>query len=103
MYNLLRSVKSSLNKFLLRLKDSQIDYISESYNQMFTVNYRSSLLKCNVTSNVFNSVAKTIDCKQLISYLTTILLTEDKIAFNINCSFLIETFKTLQLRNNLVK
>ena len=70
---------------------------------MSTIDHRSFLLKCNVTSNVFNSVAKTIDYKQLILYLAVISLTEDKMTFNISSSSLAETVKTLQLKNDLVK
>ena len=62
---------------------------------MFTIDYRSSLSKCNIILNMFNSVAKTIDYKQLILYLAAILLTEDKIAFNVNSFSLVKIIKAL--------
>ena len=52
---------------------------------------------------MFNSIAETFDCKQLISHLAAISLTEDKTAFNISNSSLVEIIKTLQLKDNLVK
>ena len=95
MYNLLRLIKSSLNKFLLRLKDSQIGHMPESYNQMSTVDHRSSLSKRNIIFSVFNSVTETVNCKQLISHLAAILLIEDKMALNVSSSSLVEIVKAL--------
>ena len=41
------------------------------YNQMFTVDYRSFLLKRNVIFNVFNSVAETASVKSFFTIITT--------------------------------
>ena len=77
----------------MRLRDSQIDKTSKSLNNT------SAFIFCDVVNNQLNSITKTADYKQLISYLTAIALAENKMTYNNSNSFLMKIIHTLQLTN----
>ncbi len=50
----------------------------------------------NVVEKQLNSVAKTVDCKQLISHAIVRVLTIHEIIYNFSSKFIVELIKILQ-------
>jgi len=51
---------------------------------------------CNVAEKQLNSVAETIDCKQLISHAIVRVLTIHETIYNFSSKFIVELIKILQ-------
>jgi len=51
---------------------------------------------CNVAEKQLNSVAETVDCKQLISHAIVRVLTIHEIIYNFSSKFVVELIKILQ-------
>jgi len=62
-----------------------------------SINIETSTYKdCNVAKKQFNSVAETIDCKQLISHAIVKVLIIHEITYNFSSKFVVELIKILQ-------
>jgi len=51
---------------------------------------------CNVAEKQLNSVAETVDCKQLVLHAIIRVLTIHKMTYNFNSKFVVELIKILQ-------
>jgi len=51
---------------------------------------------CNVAEKQLNSVAETVDCKQLISHAIVKVLTIHETTYNFSSKFIVELIKILQ-------
>jgi len=54
---------------------------------------------CNIVEKQLNSVAKTVDCKQLISCAIVRVLTIHETTYNFSSKFIVELIKILQQEN----
>ncbi len=62
-----------------------------------STNIKTSIHKnCNVVKKQLNSVAETVDCKQLISHAIVRVLTIHEMTYNFSSKFIIELIKILQ-------
>jgi len=57
---------------------------------------------CNITEKQLNSVAETVDCKQLISHAIVRVLTIHETIYNFSSKFVVELIKTLQQEDEFV-
>jgi len=82
-----------------------LDEVHFSRNRIFQ--FESTILKstdietlihkdCNVAEKQLNSVAETVDCKQLISHAIVRVLTIHEIIYNFSSKFVVELIKILQ-------
>jgi len=51
---------------------------------------------CNVVEKQLNSVAETVDCKQLVSHAIVRVLTIHETTYNFSSKFIVELIKILQ-------
>ncbi len=54
---------------------------------------------CSIAEKQLNSVAKTVDCKQLISHAIVKVLTIHEMIYNFNSKFIVKLIKILQQEN----
>ncbi len=73
-----------------RISQSESENLRKHDDEMLT--YRNH----NVTEKQLNSVAETVDCKQLISYTIVKVLTIYEIIYNFSSKFIVELIKILQ-------
>ncbi len=75
-----------------RSKISQLESTTSKSTDIETLTYRD----CNVVEKQLNSVAETVDCKQLISRAIVRVLTIHEITYNFSSKFIVELIKILQ-------
>ncbi len=67
------------------------------------INIKTLIYKdCNITEKQLNSVAETVDCKQLISHAIVRVLTIHETIYNFSSKFVVELIKTLQQEDEFV-
>ncbi len=72
---------------------------SESENLRRHDDETSTHKDCNVAEKQLNSVAETVDCKQLISHAIVKVLTIHEITYNFSNKFIVKLIKILQQEN----
>ncbi len=75
-----------------RSRISQFESTTSRSTDIETLTYKD----CNVVKKQLNSVAETVDCKQLISHAIVKVLIIHEIIYNFNNKFIIELIKILQ-------
>ncbi len=94
-----------LRIMILAVQKIHLNEVHFSRNKIFQL--RSTTLRrtnvetlfhkdCNVVKKQLNSVAETVDCKQLISHAIVKVLIIHEIIYNFNNKFIIELIKILQ-------
>jgi len=108
MYSVVH-VKSMLLKIItLAVRKTHLNEVHFLRNRIFqlksTISRRTDIemlihKNCNVAEKQLNSVAKTVDCKQLISHAIVRVLTIHKMIYNFSSKFIVELIKILQQEN----
>ncbi len=78
--------------YFLRSRISRSEFKNLRKHDDETLTYKNH----NVTEKQLNSVAETVNCKQLISYAIVRVLTIHEIIYNFSSKFIVELIKILQ-------
>ena len=79
----------------LRNKISQLESTTSRSTDVETLIHRD----CNVAEKQLNSVAETVDCKQLISHVIVKVLIIHEMIYNFSSKFIVKLIKILQQEN----
>ena len=78
--------------YFLRSRISQFESTTSRSTDVETLIHKD----CNVVEKQLNSVAETVDCKQLISHAIVRVLIIHEIIYNFDSKFIVELIKILQ-------
>jgi len=90
---------------ILTMRETHLDevhFLRDKISQFKSTTSRSTDVKtlihkdCNVVKKQLNSVAETVDCKQLVSRAIVRVLTIHEMIYNFSSKFIIELIKILQ-------
>jgi len=99
-------VRSMLLKIMtLAVRETHLDEVHFSRSRIFQLESTTSkstnvetliYRDCNVAEKQLNSVAETVDCKQLVSRAIVRVLTIHEMTYNFSSKFIVELIKILQ-------
>jgi len=102
-------VRSILLKIMtLAVRETHLDEVHFSRSRIFQLESTTSkstnvetliYRDCNVAEKQLNSVAETVDCKQLVSRAIVRVLTIHEMTYNFSSKFIVELIKILQQEN----
>jgi len=102
-------VRSMLLKIMtLAVRETHLDEVHFSRSRIFQLESTTSkstnvetliYRDCNVAEKQLNSVAETVDCKQLVSRAIVRVLTIHEMTYNFSSKFIVELIKILQQEN----
>jgi len=86
----------------------EVHFLRNKISQLESTTLRSTDIEmsihknCNVVEKQLNSVAETVDCKQLISCAIVKVLTIHETTYNFSSKFIVELIKILQQEDEFV-
>jgi hypothetical protein len=95
---LLRTIIITVQKTHL----NEVHFLRSRISQFKSKNLKSQDVEtlthqdCNIIKKQLNSVAETVDCKQLISHTIVRVLTIHEMTYNLNSKFIVKLIKILQ-------
>jgi len=84
---------------------NEVHFLRDKISQFKSITSRSTDVEmlthkdCNVAEKQLNSVAETVDCKQLVSHSIVKVLTIHETTYNFSNKFIVELIKILQQEN----
>jgi len=84
---------------------NEVHFLKDRISQFKSITSKSTNVEtlihkdCNIVEKQLNSVAKTVDCKQLISCAIVRVLTIHETTYNFSSKFIVELIKILQQEN----